>query len=170
MKKHILGLAIFSFIVFAAAFIGGLFAFSKIDEVSMPQNLPIEKTHSDLNYDSIEIKQAVFNINTKKLNFEFSAPSRDEAIELQFFSKDDRGTRYIAAEQVQNKLSGKGVLRFVNSYERLNKRSKFENLYVIARFDSDSIKASENVWAGGNTFEPKFDSTKAVPVTIDYGR
>ncbi len=176
MKKHIFGLAVFSFIVGAAAFVYALFNVSEIvpvyEVVSTPQNVSTEKTYCNKRQkvNSIEVRQAVLDINTKEFNWELAAPDRDEMIALHFFSKDERGTRYITTEQVPNRISRNGVLRFTNSYNWLNTRKSFENLYVIAQFDSDSVNYSENFQVYGNKFQPKFDATKAMAVTIDYGK
>lgn len=178
MKKHILGLALFSFIVSAAAIVYGFFNVPKIVPVaevitvSVPQyevkrscrgKLKLNKTAS------IEIRQAVLDLETKQFNWELATPEIDQPIALHFFSNDDKGALYITSEQINNKFSHNGILKFSNSYSWLNKRKSHENLYVIAQFDSDATNYSENYQVYGNKFQPKFDAAKATAVTVDYG-
>ena len=174
MKKHIIGLTLFSVIVSAAAIVYGLFNIPEIVSVSAPQYVPAQRTHCKMRrgskINSIEIRQAVFNVQTKQFDWELATPETDESIILHFFSKDGRGTRYINSEKVANTLSRNGLLQFSNSYDWLNKRQSYENLYVIAQFDSEAINYSENYQVYGNKFQPKFDAAKAAAVTVDYGR
>jgi len=179
MKKHILGLALFSFIVSAAAVVYAFFnvpeivQVSEVITVSEPQYVPTRtscKMRSTPKNNSIKIEQAVLNLQTKQFNWELATPDREEAIALHFFSKDAGGTRYITSEQINNKFSHNGVLKFSDSYRWLNKRDSYENLYVIAQFDSEVINYSENFQVYGDRFQPKFDAAKATAVTIDSGK
>ena len=184
MKKHIIGLALFSFIVTTAAVIYGFLSFPKIIPVPAPQYSPasaptscwkMKRERKELKSNSIEVKQAVFDTETRQFNWELETPNKNEPIELHFFIKDEKGTRYITSEQVTNeqvtnKLSHNGILRFSNSYDWLNKRRSFENLYVIAQFESDATNYNENFQVYGNKFQPKFDAMKATAVTVDYGK
>ncbi len=175
--KHIIGLALFSFIVSAAAVVYALFNVPEIvpvyEIVLTPQYVPAQRTHCKMKkntkINSIEVRQAVLDLQTKQFNWELSAPDVDEPIALHFFSKDNRGTRYIASEQVADTFSRNGVLRFSDSYEWLNKRKSYENLYVIAQFASEAENYSENYQVYDNKFQPKFDAAKATAVTVDYG-
>lgn len=178
MKKHIIGLALFSFIVSASAVVYALFNMPEItpvyEVVSTPQYVPAERTRCKMKkeskVDSIEIKQAVLSLQTKQFTWELETPDIDEAIVLHFFSKDNTGVRYITSETVNNSFAHNGVLRYSSSYNWLNKRQSYENLYVTAQFDSEATNYSENYQVYGNKFQPKFDAAKATAVTVDYGK
>ncbi len=176
MKKHIIGLALFSFIVSVAAIVYAFFnvpeivPVAEVITVSAQQSVPVRYScKMKRSNRSVEIRQAVLDLQTKQFNWELATPEIDEPIALHFFSNDDKGTRYITSEQINNKFSHNGVLRFSNSYSWLNKRKSYENLYVIAQFDSEATNYSENYQVYGNKFQPKFDAAKATAVTIDYG-
>jgi len=180
MKKHIIGLTLFSFIVSAAAIVYAIFNVSAIPVVSevivdsSPQYVPAERTHCKMRRESkvnsIEIRQAVFNTQTKQISWELATPDVDEPVELLFFLKDGEGTRFIASERINNKFSYNGVLRYSSSYDWLNKRQSPANLYVMARFESEMKNYTENFQVYGNKFQPKFDAAKATAVTVDYGK
>jgi hypothetical protein len=116
----------------------------------------------------LAVKQAVFDLQTKQFNWELTVPDIDEPVALHFFSNDEKGARYITSERIHSKFSHNGFLKFSNSYVWLNKRKSFENLYVIAQFDSEMKNRSENYQINSNEFQPKFDAAKATPVTVDY--
>ena len=176
MKKHILGLALFSFIVSAAALVYAFFnvpeivPVSEIITVSASQTIPASRINCQkLQFKSVKVNQAVLDLQTKQFNWELATPDIDEPIALHFFSNDDKGTRYITTEQINNKFSHNGILKFSNSYGWLNKRKSYENLYVIAQFDSEAANYSENYQVYGNKFQPKFDAATATAVTVNYG-
>jgi hypothetical protein len=121
------------------------------------------------NIGKLTVKQAVFDLQTKQFSWELATPEIDEPIALHFFSNDEKGARYITTEQINNKFSHNGFLKFSDSYGWLNKRKSYENLYVIAQFDSEMKNYSENYQVYGNKFQPKFDPAKATAVTVDYG-
>ena len=163
MKKHIIGLALFSFIDSAAAVIYALFPVpeiapvSEVITVSVPQYNVKRSCRMKLKMNkipSIEVRQAVLDLQTRQFNWELATPDIDEPIALHFFSNDDKGTRYITTEQINNKFSHNGILKFSNSYGWLNKRKSYENLYVIAQFDSEAVNYSENYQVYGNKFQP----------------
>ena len=182
MKKHIIGLALFSFIVGAAAIVYGFLNFPRIIPVPAPEYISttttttsptscwrMKRAHKEFRANSIEVRQAVLNLPTKQFNWELATPESSEPIELHFFIKDEKGTRYITTQQVKNKFSNDGVLRFSDSYDWLNKRKSFDNLYVIAQFESEATNYNENYQVYGNKFQPKFDPLKATAVTVDFG-
>jgi hypothetical protein len=180
MKKHIIGLTLFSIIVGTAIFIYGMFNVVNVEEevfvITNTQTYPTTKSCrkfkeelKDSNLNKLMVKQAVLNLQTKQFNWELATPDIDEPIALHFFSKDGNGTRYITSEQINNKFSHNGILRYSSSYNWLNKRKSYENLYVIAQFKSDAVNYSENYQVYGNKFQPKFDASKATAVTVDYG-
>ena len=78
MKKHIIGLAVFSFIVGASTIIFSVLSPSEIIPVPVPQNnstnLPtscwaMKRELKEFNSNSSIIKQAVFNLNTKQFSW-----------------------------------------------------------------------------------------------------
>ncbi len=172
MKKHIFGLAIFGFIVVAAAIIYAAFNVGKVEEifvVTNNQNYPMPKSCWRMKQDSkqsddnsIKVKQAILNLATKEFSWEIAAPGIDAPIALHFFSKDSGEMRYVTTETVNGKFSRNGLLRFSNTYQWLNNRKSFNNLYVIADFDLRFETHDEQ-------YQPKFDSANATAVTFDYG-
>lgn len=178
MKQHLIGLTLFSFIVGTAAVIYAVFNVPEIQPVheivSTPPAIPAERTYCNMKklspFKSLEIKQAVLDADTKEFNWELAVPQRDEMIELLFFVKDGKGTRFLANEKVHSRSARKGVLRFQNSYPWLNSRKSYENLYVIARFESDAVNYEENFEVKGNRFEPRFDAAQATAVTVNFGQ
>ena len=175
--KHIIGLSLFSFIVSATAIVYALFNVPEItpvyELVSTPQYVPAERIHCKMKKNStaasVEIKQAVLNLQTKQFNWEFLTPDTDGAIALYFFSKDSNGTRYITSEQVNNKFSYNGALRYSSSYDWLNKRKSYDNLYVMVQFESEAENHSDDSRIYIEKVRPYFDPAKAIAVTIDYG-
>ncbi len=174
MKKHIIGLALFSFIVSAAAIVYALFNVPEIVSISAPQYIPAKKTHCkmrrEFKINSIEIRQAVLNWHTEQFDWELAIPEIDEPIVLHFFSVGHRGTWYIASEKVSNTSHRNGLLQFRSSYDWLDKLQANQSLYVTAQFDSEAVNYSENYQVYDDKFQPKFDTAKAVPVTIDYDK
>ena len=171
MKKHIFGLAVFSLIVGAAAFIYAMFNVVNVEEVFVVTNNqthPIKscwkmKQESEkFIVNSVKVNQAILNLQTKEFSWEIATPETDSPISLHFFSKDGGRTRYITTEIVNDRFSRNGLLKFNNTYQWLNKRKSFNNLYVIA--DSDSLFEIY-----GEDYKPKFDAIKATAVTINHG-
>lgn len=175
--QHIIGLTLFAFIVSATAVICAFFNVPEVTPVFEVKNSPVPPTVST-RYAcqtkrwsrSIEVKQAVFDWQTKQFNWELATPAVDEMIELHFFSNDGKNVSYITSERVNSKFSYNGFLKFSNSYSWLDKLSSPENLYVIAQFESEMKNYSENYQAYGNRLAPKFDAAKATAVTVDYGK
>jgi hypothetical protein len=181
MKKHVLGLGLFSFIVITAVFVYSIFNVTHVEEVFVIKNIEpyesypmpnscwkMKQASKGTSVSKLAVKQAVFDLQTKQFNWELTVPDIDEPVALHFFSNDEKGARYITSERIHSKFSHNGFLKFSNSYVWLNKRKSFENLYVIAQFDSEMKNRSENYQINSNEFQPKFDAAKATPVTVDY--
>jgi len=169
MKKHIIGLALFSFIVSAATVIYALFNVPETITVSAPQYIPAQNSYckkkraakkSEIN--SIEIKQAVINVRTEELNWEIIAPEVDAQVVLYFFSKDRKGTHYLSSSLVIPEFSRTGKLKINKPFKFLYESKSYNNLYVIAKFVSES-----EIYDQSNP--PEFDEAKATAVTVDYG-
>ncbi|MCA1623735.1 MAG: hypothetical protein LC768_16335 [Acidobacteria bacterium] len=172
MKKHILGFALFSFIVGATAFVYAMFNVVRVKEVSAPT---YSQTYSsktscwrtkrqlkESNFGSPIIEQAVFNLKTKQFSWKLATAEADLPIALHFFIKDDEETRYIYSEQY---VAGSrdGELKFTNSRLSPNNLDSDENLYVIADFVPTSKRYNKN-------FQPEFDASRATAVSIDFGK
>ena len=172
MKKHIFGLGIFSFIVGTAAIIYAAFNAVNVEEVFVITNnqtspavkscWKMKQNWGTSNDTSIKVNQAILNLQTKEFSWEIAAPGTAAPIALHFFSKDSGEMRYVTTETVNGKFSRNGLLRFSNTYQWLNRRKSFGNLYVIADFDLRFETHDEK-------YQPKFDSANATAVTFDYG-
>jgi len=165
MKKHIFGLAVFSFIVGAAAIAFAVFNVPetiRVAEVApvvvVPQNdsshkptscWNMRRTSKESNLENLIVRQAVFNLKTKEFSWELAAPKADLPIALHLFVKDEKGTRYVD-----------GFLA-VDSFEWVDELESYENLYVIAERAPQSKFDKKN--------HPKFDADKATAVSLDYG-
>lgn len=166
MKKHILGLAIFSFIVGAAAIVYAVFnvpetllASQVIPVLVVPHNDSMEKPTScwnmrrgskESNLDQPVIKQAIFNLKTKQFSWELAAPNADLPIALHLFVKDEKGTRFVDS------------FLAVDSFEWADELDSYANLYVIAERAPTSKFDKKH--------PPKFDANKATAVLLDYSK
>ena len=170
MKKHIFGLLIFGFIVSAAAIVYTIFNVSDVEEafvITNNENYPevkscwrMNKEPKDSNTSSIKVNQAVLNLATKEFTWELSTPEISAPVALHFFSKDDKGTRYLTTETVFNNSSRKVRLENLGAIRRI-KGKPVINLYVIA--ESNLLSKVD-----GKDYQPKFDATQATAVVIDY--
>lgn len=173
MKKHILGLAIFSFIVGTAALVYGLFAAllptPRVAPVETPSVTTYPSTKScwkmkqESKIDSVQVYQAVFNLQSKEFSWELTTTKSNAPIALHFFSKDGAGTRYITTETVNGSLAHNGFLKFNTNYPWMGKDNSFENLYVVPEFVPSGANYS-------NAVQPRFDAANATAVTLDYGK
>ena len=171
MKKHIIGLALFSFIVSAAAVVYAVFNVPEIISVVAPQYIPTERTNCKLKRKVEQLKdnsplitQAVYSVKTKKLSWKLASLDSPKTTALHWFLKDEKGVQRIDAFYV-NELSG---IEEVNSYSELGKMlsklSPKANLYLIADTKRAYVISNE-------LKRPiEFDLNKAIPVTINYGK
>ena len=169
MKKHILGLALFSFIVSAAAIVYAVLNFNEIIPVSeinsTPQYIPSERTRCKMKRqsktNSIEITQAVYNARTKHSNLELAVSRDVRAIALHFFSKNNNDSQYIKTVQLEGGGDYRNVSIDFEAFDWLNKRASRGNFFVIAESTNEYLYIdSEN--------QPKFDSQKAVAITVGH--
>ncbi len=173
MKKHIFGLAFFSFIVGATAIIYSMFNFVNVEEVFVsPQTSTratscwkMKRESRESKFASPIIKQAVFDLKTKQLNWELATPKTDSnlKIALHFFVKDDKtGARYINSALVPVSSNPEGTINGTSSFQWLDNLQSYENLYVIAEYISlDKFKSK--------SYQPKFDAGKAASVLLYSG-
>lgn len=172
MKKHIIGLAVFSFIVSAAAIVYTVFNVPKITEIPSDyyHDVSIYKTptteRSKLKPQII--KQAVFDLRLKIVHITLNSNElyendyQNKTVRFDFFTKNAEGVKFIASEKEtyipQSKFYGEEFDKLIslqcNWLRRLNSR---DNLYVIAKVSSDTFNSEES---------PVFDSQSATPVTL----
>ncbi len=172
MKKHIVGLALFSVIVSTAAVIYALFPVPEIAPVSetvyVPQNSytkscwKMQKELKKSRIDSPVVAQAVFNMKTKNLIWELSSSKAKDFPILHFFVRDEKGVRLLDSIRTAKYFTDGEATKFSNRYSELNKLSSQANLYLIL----DTTEYSE---IDETEHHIMFDIAKAIPVTIDYG-
>lgn len=173
MKRHILGFAVFSFVVGAAAIIYAMFNVVKVVKISAPAATEryysgtscwkMKRGVQESNFDTPMIEQAVFNANTRQFTWRLESPETNLPVALHFFVKDADGTRYIGSERSPDTNLRDETSSFTVSHSWLDNLDADTNLYVIA----DSVTARRHY---GKNFQPEFDASKAIAVTIDYGR
>ena len=166
MKKHIVGFAVFSFIVGLTIFIYENFnAIEQKDAVSYSNKKSFSKQRGEIfeaNLDSPKVAQAVLNLKEKVFYWRLATPVKDAPVMLHFFIKDENGTRFIASEQgVSSALKSK-EFSFQHSWTWLGKIDSYNNLYVIAEFVSPEEFYSKNS-------RLKFNALNATPVSINWG-
>jgi hypothetical protein len=165
MKKHIFGLAIFSFIVGAAAIVFAFFNVSEIVSVSFPQYALVETTHckmerevEELQIGSPLIKQATLNSKSGIFVFEIECVESPKRMSLYFYKKNAGNTPLIATGELDLKpsIKCKNKMSLSKSFNWAKEAHPASNIYVIAQ-TSDS---SEN-------FSVNFNKLLATPVLID---
>lgn len=172
MKKHIFGLMLFSFIVSTAAIVYGflniLFPVPNSVSVFEPQYAPAERAYYKMREkseaSSIEIKQAVFNTRTKSLSWELESSRAVEFPVLHLFVKDEKGARLLDSIDTVRYFTDADATKFSNQYLELSNVSSKTNLYLIP--DTNASSAENET----GRYDVMFDSAKAFPVTIDYGK
>ncbi len=176
MKKHIVGLMLFTFIVGASAIIFGFFNVPEILEVSAPRyfSKSYEKPAQigKISADSPVIRQAFFNRNTKQINLDLLLNSTGDEegrlpLKISFFRKSENGMRFVGSEKVElisasYQYEGEKVRAAITaSYIWLDNLNHYDNLYVIAEVDRKPY----------NSNEPSiFDARFAKAVTLYAGK
>ncbi len=178
MKKHIFGLAIFSLIVGTAALVYAVFIVPATVQVAevIPVSVALQDNSSgrptscwnmnhkrqEANADQPIITQAVYNVKTKKLVWKLSFLANDSTV-IYFFAADEKGVHRIDAF-VAAKLSGsKQISSYTVDGEMLSNLSSKTNLYLMTK--TKPIYVTDEIHA-----PIEFDSDKAFPVSIDYGK
>lgn len=169
MKKHIFGFALFSFIFGATAVIYGMFTVNSVNEVKMPVDYSgyaqtrscwrMKREARETNVHSPIVRQAILNLKTKHLSWELDRARVDAPIALNFFVKDEKGTRFVHSQLVPMSAYGDEFVNANSSYEWLDNLDSYENLYVIA----EPLSQREQ---GNKIFSPEFDAAKATPVLL----
>lgn len=172
MKKHIVGLTLFSFIVVAAAIVYSMFSLSQVEEVPAPADYQhyssktsCWKMKSKSNVASPFVNQAVFNAKTKRFSWYLSKSETSSSILLHFFVSDAKGIRYIDSVPADG-LKGDGELNYSPFYMELNKLDSQANFYLITEVDTLLPYKNFNEYSRAVAF----DASKAIAVTINYGK
>lgn len=171
MKKHIIGLALFSFIVITAGFVYSMFSVARVEEVFVVTNSEtysptkscwkMKRDSKQSSVGDIKVKQAVFDLKTKQLNWELAAPLREgSSIALHFFVKNADGTRYLNSALAPQTGFENGVIKATSSYEWLDRLESYENLYVVPELTT---------WSEFQKRQPKFNAEKATSVLLYSG-
>lgn len=170
MKKHLFGFAIFSLIVGAAIFVSAIFSSPKEVFVPVVETTYETRVNSSCwkmkreysKTDSVSVRQAVLDLETKEIKFQLDAPKPDSKVALHFFVKDAEGTYYLATELPAPLMqSASGLRGTIKSNYWLNNLSSYENLYVVP---------DTNFNREMGAFYPKFDEGKAFAVTVNSGK
>lgn len=170
MKKHVFGFALFSFIVGTTIFLYALLNIGSVAEIHAPAYSPtysrptscwrMKRELRSANLDLPTVKQAIFDSKSKQLKWELSAPDADTPVALNFFIKDEKGTRYVNSMFVPTNTYRVGsIVRSTSSYEWLDNLDSYENLYVVA----EPILYGEY---GYTINSHDFDASKATPVLV----
>lgn len=192
MKNHIVGLAVFTFIVGAAAIVYAIFNVS--ETISVAEVVPVsavtennssskptscwnmKRKSDELNAAGLIIKQAVYNVKTKKFSWKLSVSNSElntddptilhwylptTSAVMHLFLQDEKGIRRIYAPAIKES-TGKETLGSLSVFDKApSSNSPKANLYIM-------IANQRYPTSVDNPIE--FDSSKAFPVTIDYGK
>ena len=164
MKKHIIGLALFSLITGVSAFIFVAFSSFDISKVFAPKtkNQTTEQV-ADKGIESPIVTQAVFDVKTGNLIWEINPSKINDFPVLNIYIKDERGIRLLDSIHTLNYFTKGQVPKFSKQYFEMNKLFPKANLYLIPDTTLYSDKDE-------NQLHTRFDIDKAIPVTIDYGK
>ena len=164
MKKHILGLAVFSFIVGTGAFVYGIFSCSEITPVAVQKYVPAERTHCKFKREidqsennSLNVAQAIYSVKTKTLMWQGTLPNEKAARHFNLWVLDRVNFIFIGSIAAENMADGK-VYISDELNRSLDKIAPSDNLYMIG--------AGKN---GEETHRFMSNARNAVPVTIDHG-
>ncbi len=182
MKKHIVGIVIFSFIVGVTAIIASFF-------VKMPTIPALDPVFESTDYIyrgdrdckrkkkrrhrksvdqsvSLKVTQALFDARSKRLDTQFAIERSSENTEtvnvvLQFFVYDEFGVQHIANEFISLNpnfdMGDVAVSKNTSSFKWLNNLESRENLYVMARAINGSLHHNNSV---------DFDPSEATAVLL----
>lgn len=182
MKRHILGLALFSSIVASAIFVSWLFYNAPAPAVAPvgQEEVVFSKSKTNCWKDApkanaggvsrVKVVQAVFNQRTNQLETELQVDGKIPAgawvgVNLHFFEKEAGGTRYLTSESLsvltESDSEKTAAHSVISSFEWLDRLDSRENLYVVA----------ERVGGFGRKVEPSgFDAANARPVLLINGK
>jgi len=176
MKKHIIGLALFSFIVSAAAVIFALFSVPEIPLVSVPQYVSTQRTHCKMRRETkditFEVISTQLDLDSEVLTSEIRVrwngngkPPKKVTASIHLFTVEDDeeglfDERQVFIEPFSNKNEATVLIKYKVMYDLRFDRNK--NLYALFEF-SQTEKFEGYV-------EGEEDLSKANPVLFVYGR
>ncbi len=168
MKKHILGLVVFSFIVGAAAIFYAVFNVSEIVSISALQYVPAQRTHCKMGRGTqgselglSVIRQSTLASGSGLFIFEIDCVASSKQMSLYFYERNEKGTHLIATEVINLKpsLNCEKTVSLYKNFAWAEKVNRGSNIYVVARTSNNGAKFSTN-----------FDESLAVPVLmVDTG-
>jgi hypothetical protein len=154
MKKHVFGIAIFVTIIGISGIAYSVFVRDTPIICSFPVN-PENYVDDEIQPSQHLIKQAVLDLKTKQINWEFDQNKLKANIALHFYAVDSNGSKYLKTEYVRTTRD------FKTSYLWLNSLKSYENLYVIADEYPNTHRGMSSI--------PAFDMSKATPILL-YSR
>jgi hypothetical protein len=166
MKKHIIGLALFSIIVGMAAFIYAVFNVVNVEEVFTPAYTPnyqgtsCWKMNRDLKESKLSsplIRQATVSAESGLFIFEIGCVENLKQVNLYFYEKNEGNTNLLAIEKIDLKSSVncKNNSSLYKNFAWAKEVNRASNIYVIARASNQENISSTN-----------FEESLATPVLI----
>lgn len=169
MKRHILGLTIFSIIIVAAILFKSAFLMTADNNFSpelISDYSPVKKKSYCRFSHRAElpvVKQAFLDYDTKRIDWQIYVPQTDAPIALHLFAKNADGEVHLVATEVMPIKGVNQVVKYSTVYTALSNFSPDESLYVVP--ETVSREAVNTMY-----FDPKFDENSAVPVTVFSAR
>lgn len=162
MKKHIIGFAMFSFIVASAVFVKYYFYTPESFDVPAPAvKSSCWKMKREFKASEAPIvRQALLNLNTKQMNWEVYVPETETRLALHFFIKDGGDTRFLGTEiapMVTSKWNK--VIKYNSAYIWFYNLNSDDTVYIVPEMLTDFEDNNKN-------FDPIFDESRATPVTV----
>lgn len=165
MKQHIFGFVLFTLIVGTAGFVSAVFTelpsrdAVKVSEVPRTVEYKsscwkrVKPSSKQTWISSARVVQATLNQKTRQLETDLLIERETKSFEtvlvsLHFFTKDAKGTRYLATEKVwlepyfnTNNIAAQSI---TSSYKWLDELGSYENLYVTAETKGGTPTFSES--------------------------
>ena len=146
MKKHILGLAIFSLIVGSAVFVSA-FVYKQVKreyvyEVSSRSCWKQSKQPNEIKSNSVKIVQAFFTTYPKlsELEIEFSTPI-SQPVEIQLYKNSTSAALLTKTVTLLPNVDNKSTIKLY--YKRIDDLRGLDNMYVTVRRLDDSMAEND---------------------------
>jgi hypothetical protein len=171
MKQHIFGFILFTLIVGTAGLISAFFtelpSRDAVKVFDVPRTVEYKSScwkqvKSPTGNSSARVVQATLDQKTKQLETDLfiereASSVRSVNVSLHFFTKDAKGTHYLATEKVWLEpffnSDNRAAQSITSSYKWLDELGSYENLYVVAETKSST---------------PRFSESNAVPVLKSF--
>ncbi len=165
MKKHIIGLTLFSFIVGISAAGFAFFSSFKFQQVALTRPISqIQETpiiQNDLKQPVIN--QVVFNLKAGTLSWKLNSQNNRYPTYLHWFVETKEGIKKVDSFRIDD-LSGEETISSQSDLFKMLKTFPKSNQYVI-------VDTSSNYLLPHGLHIPfDFDYKRAVSVTVDYGK